>query len=53
MCTPSRGKPPPLVIFKGMTKGRVALEFGQADYSVYQVVCTVQENAWVVEEAVF
>ncbi len=52
MCTPTRRKPPPLEIFKGMTKGRVALEFGQSDYSVYQVVCTVQKNAWV-DEATF
>ncbi len=35
-----------------MTKGRVALEFGQADYSVYQVVSTVQKNAWV-DKAIF
>ncbi len=40
---------PPLVIFKGMTKGRVNRELRQADYNVDLVVCTVQKSAWIDE----
>ncbi len=37
----------PLVIFKGMTKGRVARELRKADYIVDQVVYAMQNSAFM------